>query len=93
MLNGFHEHVLRSSRYLLIGLTRNVIFAGRSPFPRAGHIFHLCCLFSVCVVFVQLQTITMKLVKDSFGDVYYNRALECVKVLRIESIKVSQFST
>ena len=32
-LNGFHEHVLHSSRYLLIGLM--------SPFPRAGHIFIL----------------------------------------------------
>ena len=31
-LNGFHERVLRSSRYLLIGLTRNLIFAGKVPF-------------------------------------------------------------
>ena len=38
-LNGFHERVLRSSCYLLIGLTRNLIFAGKVPFPRAGHIF------------------------------------------------------
>ena len=31
-LNGFHERVLRSSRYQLIGLTRNLIFAGKIPF-------------------------------------------------------------
>ena len=37
-LHGFHECVLHSSRYPLIGLTRNLIFAGK-PFPRAGHIF------------------------------------------------------
>ena len=38
-LNGFHERVLRSSRYPLIALTRNQIFAGKVPFPRAGHIY------------------------------------------------------
>ena len=32
VLNGFHECVLRSSRYPLIGLTRNLIFAGKVPF-------------------------------------------------------------
>ena len=37
-LNGFTKHVLRSSRYPLIGLTRNLIFSGKVPFPRAGHI-------------------------------------------------------
>ena len=31
----------------------------------------------------------MKLVKESFGDVYYDKALECVRVLREEAIKVS----
>ena len=31
-LNGFHERVLHSSRYPLIGLTRNLIFAGKVPF-------------------------------------------------------------
>ena len=31
-LNGFHERVLRSSHYPLIGLTRNLIFAGKVPF-------------------------------------------------------------
>ena len=31
-LNGFHERVLRSSRYPLIGLTRNLIFVGKVPF-------------------------------------------------------------
>ena len=31
-LNGFHERVLHSLRYLLIGLTRNLTFAGKVPF-------------------------------------------------------------
>ena len=38
-LNGFHQRVLRSLRYRRIGLTRNMIFAGKVPFPRAGHTF------------------------------------------------------
>ena len=40
VLNGFHERVLRSLRYMLIDLTRNLIFAGKVPFPRAGHIYN-----------------------------------------------------
>ena len=39
VLNGFHERVLRSSHYPLIGLTRNLIFAGKVPFPRVGHLY------------------------------------------------------
>ena len=31
-LNGLHESVLCSSCYPLIGLTRNLIFAGKVPF-------------------------------------------------------------
>ena len=31
-LSGFHEHVLCSLRYPLIGLTRNLIFAGKVRF-------------------------------------------------------------
>ena len=31
-LNVFHQRVLCSSRYPLIGLTRNVIFVGKVPF-------------------------------------------------------------
>ena len=31
-LSGFPEHVLRSLRNPLIGLTRNLIFAGKVPF-------------------------------------------------------------
>ena len=39
-LNGFHERVLPSSRYPLIGLTRNLIFAGKIPFSLSGsHIY------------------------------------------------------
>ena len=49
-LNGFHECVLRSSHYPLIDLTRKLIFTGRSPFPRAGHVF-----------FVQLYTHVVRL--------------------------------
>lgn len=37
----------------------------------------------------QLQTIVMKLVKESFGDTHYAKALECVKVLREEAINVN----
>ena len=40
-LNGFHKRVLHSSRYPLIGVTRNLFFLReRSPFPRAGHIYN-----------------------------------------------------
>ena len=38
-LNGFHERVLFSPCYPLIGPTRNLIFAGQVSFPRAGHIY------------------------------------------------------
>ena len=41
-LNGFHEHVLHSSRYPLIGLTCNLNLRERFPFPRAGHKFYFC---------------------------------------------------
>ena len=30
----------------------------------------------------------MKLVKESFGDTYYSKAMDCVKVLREEAIRV-----
>ena len=30
--NSFHECVLHSSHYSLLGLTRNLIFAGKVPF-------------------------------------------------------------
>ena len=30
----------------------------------------------------------MKLVKESFGDTHYPKALQCVKVLREEAVKV-----
>lgn len=33
--------------------------------------------------------IVSKLVKESFGDTHYAKALECVKVLREEAIKVN----
>ena len=37
-LNGFHERVLRSSRY---PLNRNLIFAGKVPFSYGSHISHI----------------------------------------------------
>ena len=54
VLNGFHERVLRSSRYPLVGLTRNLIFAGKVPFPRAGHIL-LYSLFCVLLLFLLIH--------------------------------------
>ena len=63
---------------------------------------HMCALRSHCsdcteplssknfaIATKQLQTIVMKLVKESFGDTHYAKALECIKVLREEAIKVS----
>ncbi|KAL5493773.1 hypothetical protein EMCRGX_G014997 [Ephydatia muelleri] len=35
----------------------------------------------------QLQNVVFKLVKESFGDTYYDKALSCVTALREESIK------
>ena len=37
----------------------------------------------------QMQEVTLKLVKESFGDTYYNKALDCVKALRSEAVRVS----
>ena len=38
----------------------------------------------------QLQQVVMKLVKESFGDTYYDKALDCLLSLREEGIKVSR---
>lgn len=38
----------------------------------------------------QLHTITVDLVKDSFGDTLYSKAMECVAALREEAIKKSE---
>ena len=38
----------------------------------------------------QLQQVVMKLVKESFGDTYYDKALDCLRSLREEGIKVSR---
>ena len=37
----------------------------------------------------QLQQVIVKLVKESFGDTYYGKAMDCVKALREEAIRVS----
>ena len=42
--NGFHERVLRSSRYPLIGLTRNLIFAGKVLFLERVSIYSFTSL-------------------------------------------------
>jgi len=36
----------------------------------------------------QLKSVILDLVKESFGDTLYNKALDCVKTLRGEVIKV-----
>ncbi len=36
-----------------------------------------------------LQEVALKLVKESFGDTYYDKAVECVQALRTEAIRVS----
>lgn len=36
-----------------------------------------------------LQEVAMKLVKESFGDTYYDKAMECVQALRAEAVRVS----
>ena len=36
-----------------------------------------------------LQEVAVKLVKESFGDTYYGKAMDCIQALRSEAIKVS----
>jgi hypothetical protein len=37
----------------------------------------------------QMQEVTLRLVKESFGETYYDKALDCVKALRSEAVMVS----
>ena len=37
----------------------------------------------------QMQEVTLRLVKESFGETYYDKALDCVKALRSEAITVN----
>ena len=37
----------------------------------------------------QMQEVTLRLVKESFGETYYDKALDCVKALRSEAVTVS----
>ena len=37
----------------------------------------------------QLQEVSLRLVKESFGDAMYNKALSCIKRFREEAIRVS----
>ena len=43
----------------------------------------------MCLASKQLQQVSLRLVKESFGDAMYNKALSCIKQLREEAIKVS----
>ena len=36
----------------------------------------------------QMQEVTLRLVKESFGEMYYDKALDCVKALRSEAVTV-----
>ena len=36
-----------------------------------------------------MQEVTLRLVKESFGETYYDKALDCVKALRSEAVSVS----
>ena len=36
----------------------------------------------------QLQNVILKLVRESFGDMYYPKALDCLAALRQQGIKV-----
>lgn len=38
----------------------------------------------------QLQQVVLKLVKESFGDTYYGKAMDCVKALREEAVRHSE---
>ena len=37
----------------------------------------------------QLQNVTLRLIKESFGDVMYNKSLTCIQTLKEEAIRVS----
>ena len=47
-----------------------------------------CCLFFFPAS-KQLQEVSLRLVKESFGDAMYNKALSCIKRFREEAIRVS----
>ena len=44
--------------------------------------------FSYILACRQLQGVILDLVKESFGDTLYGKAMECVKAFREEAIKV-----
>ena len=51
--------------------------------------FHLPLPFPLSLVSTQLQQVALRLVKESFGDVMYSKAMDCIKTLRKEMISVS----
>ena len=50
---------------------------------------YTCIYIYIPVASKQLQEVTLRLVKESFGDTYYDKALDCVKALRSEAVTVS----
>ena len=75
--------VLRSSRYPLIGLTRNLIFAGRSPFPRAGHtLTHNILLYGVeCNMVRYCTSGLLYFTRMSQRRVKYSPQVQCLTIL------------
>lgn len=48
----------------------------------------LHCFCAITVASKQLKNVALDLVKESFGDSHYEKALDCIKALREEAIKV-----
>ena len=46
-------------------------------------------LLPVFVASKQLSKVALQLVKESFGELLYEKAMACVKALREEAVKVS----
>ena len=51
-------------------------------------IVFFCHKTILCVASKQLQVVALDLVKESFGDSHYNKAVDCIKALRQETITV-----
>ena len=50
-------------------------------------------MFLVLAASKQLSKVAVQLVKESFGDLLYEKAMGCVKALREETVKVSLTTT
>ena len=49
---------------------------------------HFICFYLKLTAAKQMRERIVQLVLDSFGDQFYGKALDCVKALRVEAIKV-----